>query len=183
MNNDKTNSYNEWLVLSSQQGDHDAFEELSHYWQQRLFLYVMNRLRNEEAAKETVQECMISISRGIRSVRDPVAFPKWCFQIAERRCADWLRKTIREREKMQTLSEHYEVIQGTEHSETEKLENKLTVQQALAQIDGKLALILRLHYLESFSVMEIAEITQVPIGTVKSRLYYARKTLALILED
>ena len=84
---------------------------------------------------------------------------------------------------MHTLSEHYREVEDTRHTETEKLESKLTVHRALDLLDEKLALILRLHYLESFSISEIADIIKVPPGTVKSRLFYARKTLATILQE
>jgi len=57
------------------------------------------------------------------------------------------------------------------------------VEQLLARLDSRLAAILRLYYLEAFTVNEIAEISGVPAGTVKSRLFYARKLMMKSLQD
>ncbi|MBV57072.1 MAG: hypothetical protein CMQ12_10935 [Gammaproteobacteria bacterium] len=83
----------------------------------------------------------------------------------ERRCIDWLRKTIREREVIQQQETLPEIAVNDGN------EAKLTVEQLLARLDSRLAAILRLYYLEAFTVNEIAEISGVPAGTVKSRLF------------
>ncbi len=173
----KRDSLNEWLVIRSQQGENDAFTALVRNWQQRYYLYALNRLKDKEAAKDVTQDCLLSISRNLGSLSDPAAYPKWSFRILERRCIDWLRKTIRERELIQqqeTLPE-VEVNDGNEA--------RLTVNQLLARMDSRLATILRLYYLESMTVNEIAEISEVPAGTVKSRLFYARKLMMKSLQD
>jgi RNA polymerase sigma-70 factor (ECF subfamily) len=144
MNKTKDLSYNEWLVINSKLGDTQALNELLKDWEQRLFLYAVRKLGDQEAAKEVVQESLISIAK---SPLDDI-----------------------------------EGIQGGPDMAWE-LEEKLTIEQALKHLDSKLALLLKLYYQESFSILEIAEITGLPEGTVKSRLYYARKMLASFLED
>jgi len=61
---------------------------------------------------------------------------------------------------------------------TDAVDRKLTVEQALAPLNSRISVILRLYYLEELSVGEIAEIAELPLGTVKSRLFYGRKLLA-----
>lgn len=173
----KQRSFNEWLIIRCQQGERDAFTSLVKNWEQRYYLYALNRLKDKEAARDVTQECLLSISRSLGNLSDPAAFPKWSFRILERRCIDWLRKTIREREVIQqqeTVPE-IEVSDGTIA--------KLSVEQLLAKLDSRLATILRLYYLESLTVNEIAEISDVPAGTVKSRLFYARKLMMKALEE
>lgn len=173
----KRSSFNEWLIIRCQQGEDGAFTALVQNWQQRYYLYALSRLKDKEAAKDVTQDCLLSISRNLGSLSDPAAYPKWSFRILERRCIDWLRKTIRERELIQpqeTLPE-IEVNDG--------IETKLTVNQLLARLDSRLATILRLYYLESMTVSEIAQISEVPVGTVKSRLFYARKLMKKSLQD
>lgn len=172
-------SYSEWLVLRCQLGEPEAFEQLVELWRQSYFLYALNRLNDREAAQDATQDCLLAISRSIGKLSDPAAFPKWSFRILERRCFDWLRKTIREREKLKQNA----VEADSEIDFSNAMETKLTVGQLLEMLDPKLATLLRLYYLESFSLHEIAEIANVPVGTVKSRLFYARKLLGNILNN
>ena len=172
----KEKSFNEWLVIRSQQGDDGAFGDLIELWQKRFYLYAFNRLKDREVARDVTQECLVSISRNITKLTDPAAFPKWGFRILERRCIDWQRKIVREREVFQQQEELPEI------AIKDNTEAKLSVEALLNQLDSRLSIVLRLYYLEEFSVHEIAEIVKVPVGTVKSRLFYARKLMTEILE-
>lgn len=176
-------SYNEWLVIRCQQGEKEAFERLLENWRHRYFLYALNRLREREAAQDVTQDCLLSISRGIYKLSDPAAYPKWSFQILERRCVDWLRKRIRERKAMESEIADMQALQD-EHTflSVDTLDSNLTVGQLLKNLDPRLATLVRLYYLEVLSVDEIAEITGVPTGTVKSRLFYTRKLLSQIVD-
>ena len=173
----KEHSFNEWLVIESQRGEKDAFTTLIKNWEQRYFLYALNRLKSPEAAKDVTQESLISISKSLRELSDPVSYPKWSFRIVERRCVDWLRKTIREREFIQAQEELPEI------PVRDGIEDKLSVEQLLSKTDSRLATILRLYYLEALTIQEIAEVSNVPSGTVKSRLFYARKMMKKLLEN
>lgn len=172
----KQKAYNEWLVIRSQQGERDAFDELLRRWQRRYYLYAMNRLHDREAANDVTQECLLSISRNLNKLSDPAAYPKWGFRILERRCVDWQRKIIREREIIQQQEEL------PEFGSKDGTEEELSVEMLLAKLDSRLATLLRLFYLETLSVEEIAEIYDVPIGTIKSRLFYTRKLISKVLE-
>ena len=173
----KQRSFNEWLIIRCQQGEKDAFTSLLKNWEQRYYLYALNRLKDKEAARDVTQECLLSISRSLGSLSDPAAFPKWSFRILERRCIDWLRKTIRERE----LIQQQETVPEVEVNDNTIA--RLSVEQLLAKLDSRLATIIRLYYLESLTIDEIAEISDVPSGTVKSRLFYARKLMMKALEE
>ena len=173
----KQRSFNEWLIIRCQQGERDAFTALVKAWERRYYLYALNRLKDREAAKDVTQDCLLSISRSLATLSDPVAFPKWSFRILERRCIDWLRKTIRERELIQQQENLPDI------GFSDDTEDKLNVEQLLAKLDSRLATILRLYYLESLSIDEIAEISDVPPGTVKSRLFYARKLMMKAMEE
>jgi RNA polymerase sigma-70 factor (ECF subfamily) len=173
----KERSFNEWLVIESQRGKIEAFNTLLGNWEQRYFLYALNRLKSREAARDVTQESLISISKGLHRLSDPATYPKWSFRIVERRCVDWLRKTIREREFLQAQDELSEV------PVSDGMEEKLTVEQLLSKMDSSLATTLRLYYLESLTILEIAEVSDIPAGTVKSRLFYARKVMAKLLEN
>ena len=172
----KQQAYNEWLVIRSQQGERDAFDELLRYWQRRYYLYALHRLGDRESARDVTQECLLAVSRNLKGLEDPAAYPKWSFRILERRCIDWQRKTIREREVIQRQEELPDI------GDEDNTEAKLSVESLLSMLDSRLAALLRLYYLEALTVKEIAEIYSVPTGTVKSRLFYARKLMSKVLE-
>lgn len=175
----KQRSYTEWLVINSQRGDERAFDALIRSWYPRLLRYGIGRLQHPDQARDALQDCLVSVSRGIAGLRDPARFPAWCFQIMERRCTDLVRRRIRERGNARQLQQWAENESGLDPASPEQA---LTVQQALALLDEPVARLLRLYYLEGFNVGEIAAITGVPSGTVKSRLFNARSLLAKILE-
>lgn len=183
MDEARNQSYNEWLVINSQLGDSKALNELLENWYQRLLVYAVRRLEDPAAAEEVVQETLLSITRGLGKLRDPAAFPKWCFQVLDRRCSDYFRKlTKRRQHQIDTPIEALEQSHQTLELQNQ-LEPTLTVDKLLNHLEPEVKSLLKLYYQESFTVKEIAQITGIPQGTVKSRLYYGRKLLASILEN
>lgn len=172
----KSQSFNEWLIIRAQQGERQALQELLARWSKRYLLYAINRLQDREAAQDVTQDCLISIGKNIGSLKDPGSFQKWSFKILERRCIDWLRKTIRDRQLIQPSEEVPEV------AVEDKISERLSVDQVLARLDHRVASVLRLFYLEGMNINEISDITELPPGTIKSRLFYGRKLLAKALE-
>ena len=183
MDKTKDQSYNEWLVINSQLGDSQALNELLKNWDQRFYLYAVRKLGDHEAAREVVQECLLSITKNLKQLKNPAAFPKWSYQVLNRRCADYFRKSLKIQQRQSSLSieDIEQTLDGSDQAR--KQEEKLTIEQALNHLDPGLALLLKLYYQESFRILEIAEITGIPEGTVKSRLFYARKMLASLLEE
>lgn len=174
MREQKQRAYSEWLVLCFQQGDQDALNSLFQLWEKRLLLYAVRRLggqENAEIARDVTQEALISICRGLHKLADPAAFPGWAFRIVERRCVDYLRVTIREREVFASVEEVPEL------SKKDNTENEITSSDLLRNLDSNVRVVLQLHYLEDMTVGEIAQVLDIPAGTVKSRLYYARKLI------
>lgn len=170
----KERALTEWLALRSQQGDQQALQQLIGLWRPRYLAYVRTRVGDPEAANDIVQEGLISLCRSLGRLRDLGAFVSWSYRIMERRCADWLRAKARDSniiEFVDQLPETSSVL------DSERVQTSLTVATLLATLDGKLAGTLRLYYLEELSVSDIAAIYKVPPGTIKSRLYYARKYL------
>lgn len=174
MQDQKQRAYSEWLVLCFQQGNQYALNSLFRLWERRLLLYAVRRLggqENAETARDVTQEALISISRSLHNLSDPAAFPGWAFRIVERRCVDYLRVKIREREVFTSVE------QVPELSKADNTENEITSSELLRNLDPKVRVVLQLHYLEGMTVGEISQVLDIPAGTVKSRLYYARKLI------
>ncbi len=180
-NANKRAVFNEYLVVRSQEGDAEALQQLMRLWHSRLYGYAIGQLRDVEAAEDATQDSLMSIARGIHRLTDPASFPKWAYQIVIRRCADWQRKEMRWRTRHvtdSTVTDKHAVV--TVNKSNDDIE---ALRIAIAQLQPQLSNVVRLHYLESFSVEEIATLLKLPKGTIKSRLYYARKRLKHLLEE
>ena len=171
----------EWLVIRCQQGEASAYQQLVTLWHPRYLSYARNRLGHTEVARDCAQEAWLTISNRLFTLQDAAAFPKWSYRILERRCIDWLRKTRLERESVVTTDA--DSLVSSQADNDEALTAEIDVAQLLRQLDPRLAIVVRLSYLEELSVREIAEILAIPTGTVKSRLFYARQLIKKLMDD
>jgi len=165
----------EWLVLKARSGDVRAMNLLVKEWHPKLLRYASRQIRDGEAAKDVVQDTFMTVTKGIRKLNDPAAFPRWIYQILHRRGVDYLRRETRSRKNdsfsapvNQTLDE-------------DKTTEALDIQRALRNLDSDSYQVVHLHYLHDLNLKEISRIIGVPEGTVKSRLYSARKNLRQFL--
>lgn len=169
----------EYLVLGCREGDATALQELMSRWYSRLYGYALGQLKDRDAASDATQESLLSISRGIHRLDDPASFPRWAYQIVIRRCADWQRKEINWRARHVTDSAS--AIDQAPSRTAEPDTNHEAVQRAIGHLEPELGSVVRLHYFDGFSLREIGELLELPTGTIKSRLYYARKKLEHLL--
>ena len=175
--NRQEQSADELLVLRCQEGDAGAFDALIGRWQEQLWRHAWRLTGREDAAWDVIQETWIAISRDIRRLNDVASFPAWAYRITSSRCHDWLRKECRQQ---RTVAAYAERI---DRCPTDARDDQGTVQVALSHLSGADRAILSLRYEQAFAVSEIADILQVPPGTVKSRLHYARERLRHCLEE
>ena len=169
---------NELLVLRCQEGDVAAFEQLVNRWQERLWRHAWRLTGEESAAWDALQEAWIGISRGLYRLAEPAAFSAWAYQIVGHKCRDWLRRHRRQRQLDELYSEEVHESYGPE----QEPEQYADLREALARLLGPDRAIIALHYEDGFGTAEIAAILGVPEGTVKSRLFHARKRLRIFLE-
>jgi RNA polymerase sigma-70 factor, ECF subfamily len=169
----------ELLVLRCQEGDAAAFEELVGHWQERLWRHAWRLTGDENAAWDVLQEAWLGISRGLRRLDEPGAFPGWAYQIVSHKCRDWLRRQRRQR---WLVAQYGEQVQES-YDPHQADEQYASLKEALAHLSGADRAIVSLRYEDQFDTAEIAAILGVPEGTVKSRLFYARKRLRNFLED
>ncbi len=170
----------ELLVLSCQEGDTDAFASLVDRWQQRLWRHAWRLTGSEDAAWDALQEAWIGIARDVGRLEDAAAFPAWAYRITGNKCRDWIRRQQRRRR----ADEAYSDRQRKAEDESQALRQRCdSVKEALELLSGADRAILSLRYLDGFDTAQIAEIMDVPPGTVKSRLFYARQRLRDLMED
>ena len=156
-------------VLDAQSGNLDALQRLVKRWQAPLLRYATRMTRDQEGARDTVQEAWISATKGIGRLRDPAGFRPWIYRIVQRRAADWVRRQARER-KVEKVAR--EITPEAGHDPAIEI-----LREAIAALPDDQRQLLQLHYTDGLRVREIAEVLEVPVGTVKSRLFHARELL------
>ena len=157
----------EILVMDCQSGSVKAMEMLVSRWQKRLWRYAFNLTGDTEAAWDITQESWLGIIKGLRKLIDPAWFRPWAYIIVTKMVNDWIRRN--RAVKKVGLDE----IQDHQHKD----EKDAGVKELLEKLDMKKRAILNLRYFEQLSIPEIGIALKIPKGTVKSRLYSARKEL------
>lgn len=173
--NEKRAAFDAYLVVRCQAGDVQALQELLRHWYGRLYGFALGQLQDAEAAKDATQDSLVSISRGIHRLDDPASFPKWAYQIVVRRCADWQRREIRWRSRH--VTDTAAVIDRAPAGAVDRDPETEAVRRAIGRLEPELRSVVRLYYFDAFSLKDISELLEVPVGTIKSRLFYARKKL------
>lgn len=130
-----------------------------------------------------MQETFIAAARHLASLREDAKFGSWLFGIAHQKCVQHWRKSGRE----EPLDADFaEALPGGDDDPSELLireEQEAEFMEALNQLPPPQHDAMVLHFIEDFSLEEIAVITGVSLGTVKSRLHYGKRALRQLLED
>ncbi|HTD68764.1 MAG TPA: RNA polymerase sigma factor, partial [Candidatus Limnocylindria bacterium] len=167
-------------VAAARAGDAAAWDALFRRYQLPLYVYVFELVRNEQTALDVVQESFINATRYLRSLREDRKFGSWLFSIAHQKCQQHWRKPQR----TQPLDDDFAELPGDEPGPDDLLvraEQQEEFMKLLNQLPEIHCSVLLLHFLEDFSLEEIAGVIGTNVGTVKSRLHYAKKTLRALL--
>jgi RNA polymerase sigma factor (sigma-70 family) len=170
-------------VEAAKAGDPEAWTVLRQRYQLPLYAFVCELVRNPETALDLVQETLINAIRYLPTLRENKRFGSWLFSIAHQKCTHhWRRPNPSEPGEEPDLEDQPD--QGLNPREwliaQEQEQAFLAGLQKLAEPHREVVL---LHCLEEFSLEEIAQLTQTPLGTVKSRLHYARRSLRTAMEN
>lgn len=151
-------------VARCRQGDKQAIEFLIAKHRQRLVRISANILRDQHEAEDVTQEAFLKGFREIHRLRDDRAFSGYLYKIAVRLCMDRLRSRKPEGE----------IPDQGDGSNGSKIETKILVERLLQQLTPDLRTTLVLREMEQLSYDEVADVMNVPVGTVRSRLHTAR---------
>ena len=168
-------------VAAARRGDPDAWDTVFRRYQLPLYSYVFGLIPEEQTVLDIVQETFINATRYISGLRDDRRLGSWLFGIAHQKCVQHWRR----QQRMPAAAEHLEAtaedsLPGPDE-QLIAIEDESQFLRALAQLEPEHRSAITLHFIEDFSVQEIAQIIGVPPGTVKSRIHYAKKTLKSIL--
>lgn len=163
------------LVFRAQRGDEAAFSELASGAVDRLFALAFRILRDVDAANDATQEALVKIWRELPALRAVERFDAWSYRILVNACYVEVRKHRRPPPVAlaMPLQAHDAIGAVVDREQLERGFHRLPAEQ-------RAALVLQ-HYLD-LSLVDIAEVMGVPVGTVRSRLHYARESMRAALE-
>lgn len=180
----------ELLIRRAQRGDADAFEQLLLEHQKNVYNLCYRMAGNPDDAMDLSQETFLRAWRCLDQYQFASAFSTWLYRLCSNICIDFLRK----RRRRQTVPLTFEDADGEEQTYAvpdaqplpeEQVELKLTretLAAAMAQLLPEHRAVLQLRVVNEMSYEQIADVLDIQIGTVKSRLSRARNQLKKILE-
>jgi len=179
------------LVKAAQRGDTTAFEELVARHRDKIYARAYTMMRNEDEALDLSQEAWVKGWQRLQQFQGDSSFATWMTRIVINLCLDQLRKQKRVR--AESIEEMNEESGGVERqmpvvtvnptAGLEREELRQRIDQAMGQLSHEHRTVLVLHEFQEMEYKEIAKTMQCSIGTVMSRLFYARRKLASLLAD
>jgi RNA polymerase sigma factor (sigma-70 family) len=169
--------YLELLVLRCRRGETTAWEELVRRWEKPLFYYVRRLIPDEQDSWDVMQELWLKAFRGLGSLHQAASLPAWLYQLGHHTAMTHLRDAYSQ----QTLIQDDECLPADCEPQF-AADDAERVHFGLNQIALPLREVLTLHFLEDFSVSDVAQIVGIPEGTVKSRIHHAKRALRGVLE-
>jgi RNA polymerase sigma-70 factor, ECF subfamily len=182
------------LVKQCQTGDTQAFDQLVSRYRTRVFGMIYNMVRNEQDAWDLAQDSFVKAWKSIGRFRSQSSFYTWIYRIVMNVTIDWLRKKqikgtgtefddsvqLKEIDPASRTSPRAEALP---HERMERDEVRARIDAAIAQLSPEHRAVILMKETEDMQYHEIAEALGCSIGTVMSRLFYARKKLQSSLRD
>ncbi len=138
--------------------------------------------KQQEPVKDLAQECWYIIIEKLQHLELKISFDAWALTIAKRKSIDWIRNQQRKRQRDHDIKAESDVYQ---ESATEALldanENSNNIHFAIQQLRPTQKIVITMFYLDNLTLQEISEVLDIPVGTIKSRLYHARENLKKII--
>ncbi len=186
-----TSAEDKALVQQAKKGDMLAFEELVARHRDKIYARAYSMMRNEEEAVDLSQEAWVKAWQRLLQFQGDSSFATWLTRITINLCLDQLRK--RKRQRAESIEEMDEEFGGVERqmeivvtNPTERLERgelRARIDEAMKKLSHEHRTVLVLCEFEEMEYKEIAKTMECSIGTVMSRLFYARRKLASLLQD
>ena len=164
-------------LSKAKNGDEEAFSLLIKEYKLYMYKTAKAILKDEDDVCDAVQEALISVYRNLFSLKNEKHLKTWIIRITINKCYDIIHKNNSNNQKITRIQDRFE---GNE-SEEESAVSKTDLERALSLIDNDLKIVTVLYYYNDISVKDIANILEIPVGTVKSKLSRARTKLYDIL--
>lgn len=179
----------EELVALATTGDLDSFNQLVVRWERPIYALAYRTLGREEDARDVVQEAFLRAFRGLRGFRGQAKFSSWLYRITLNLCRDWIRRerrapVVQTPEGVDPIEMADERMAPTESVEdlVARKEMSAAVSRAMAELPEEQRVTILLKEYHGLTFQEIADQLDVPLSTVKTRLYQGLSVLRRRLE-
>ena len=166
------------LVIRAQAGDELAFHDLVRSYSARL-RYYLRRLVGNDAAEDVLQEVWLVVHREMPKLRNPRSFRPWLYRVARSRAC----RQLRDGPQLLQLAEDIEVVDEQVRSDDDDALDAGRVHRALDRLSHGHREVLLLRFMETMPYEEIAHVLDISLGTVRSRIHYAKRTLRRVMEE
>jgi RNA polymerase sigma-70 factor (ECF subfamily) len=185
----ETVTSDEQVVERALSGDAEAFGEIVRRWERRIFALAYGMLGREEDARDATQETFLSAFRNLRGFRGEAKVSSWLHRIAVNQC---ITRQRRAKVRGETALEDETEAVGASYSApahqsparaAESRERTEMVRRAVSALPAELRQVIVMKEFEELTFQEIAEALDLPLSTVKSRLYTALRQLQMRLKN
>jgi RNA polymerase sigma-70 factor (ECF subfamily) len=164
------------LIDQYLKGDIDAFNELVSAHEDRVFAICLRMLRNRDAALDAAQDTFLTVFRKADRYKAQAAFSTWLYRVTVNACYDHLRREKRKR--ADQLPDTYDPVDVQANDPFNAVEVRPDIEEALANLSVEFRAAVVLVDLQGMSLEQASDTLDVPTGTIKSRLFRARRQLA-----
>lgn len=167
------------IIARVRAGDTGAFAELVRRHQDRVYGMALRATGRAEDAEDLAQEVFLSVHRGLEGFKGDARFTTWLYRIAWNRCADWLRRNRKPGRRTVRIEEADEVADDRADPAAAAVgaEDRLRLRRALDGLDERYRSVVELVAIQGLSYAEAGGVLALPVKTVETRLYRARKAL------
>jgi RNA polymerase sigma-70 factor (ECF subfamily) len=174
----ETNLSDSELITRLQQADLDALGVLFERYRARVFRTALAIVRDPAVAEDILQDCFLKVYSNAHRIDAARPLAPWLYRVTVNLSYTWLARGKNRRASLDTISDH--LVSPMRHAPdqmTEQTELRQKVRQAIGALSIDQRVVVVLYYLNGMNLQDIADILDLPVGTVKSRLYYARENL------
>jgi len=171
------------LVATAITGQEGSFEELVRRYQRPISAYVYRMVGNYESALDLTQEIFIKVYASLRKYRSEFKFSTWIYKIAHNAAVDHLRRSSTREQSLITGSESdqfelpIESRRLSPEQESERKERRVEIESVVRALPANYRELIILRHSQDLTYEEIVEVTGLPLGTVKNRLFRAREMM------
>ena len=184
----ETATSDEQMVERALSGEPEAFGEIVRRWERRIFALSFGMLGREEDARDATQETFLAAFRNLRGFRGEAKVSSWLHRIAVNQCITRQRRArVRGETALEDEAEKNAAIfaipaDASPARTAESLERSLAVKRAVSALPAELRQVVVMKEFEELTFQEISEALELPLSTVKSRLYTALRQLQMRLQ-
>jgi RNA polymerase sigma-70 factor (ECF subfamily) len=184
----ETATTDEHIVERALTGDADAFGEIVKRWERRIFALAYGMLGREEDARDATQETFIAAFKNLRAFRGDARVSSWLHRIAVNQCITRQRRakvrgeSALDDEQERNAASFAAPLEQLPGRVAEGQERVAAVRRAVNALPAELRQVIVMKEFEELTFREIADVLELPLSTVKSRLYTALKQLQMRLE-